>query len=171
MQTPTVLFVQTGRRHILIRCKLLTYFVFACTKVLLSYSQMKDNWIVAKVLTIQITRPIVVLSRTTSAKNDMFSSMFVCLFVSNFAQKLANGYAWNLQGRLAMGVTMTELMNNILLIIYIYLQKLECGPMPNVMVALPNVGDALCSTPQFGWRPLLECRAVTLPRRETRWNL
>ena len=24
---------------------------------------------------------------------------------------------------------------------------------------------------QFGWRPLLECRAVTLPRSETRWNL
>jgi len=23
----------------------------------------------------------------------------------------------------------------------------------------------------FGWRPLLECRAVTLPRRKTRWNL
>jgi len=23
----------------------------------------------------------------------------------------------------------------------------------------------------FGWRPLLECRAVTLPRCETRWNL
>ena len=39
-----------------------------------------------------------------------------------------------------------------------------------VMVALPNIGGALCSTPQFGWRPLLECRAVTLPRRETRWN-
>jgi len=33
-----------------------------------------------------------------------------------------------------------------------------------------NTGGALCSTPQFGWRPLLECRAVTLPRRETRWN-
>jgi len=27
---------------------------------------------------------------------------------------------------------------------------LECGPMPNVMVALPNIGGALCSTPQFG---------------------
>jgi len=26
--------------------------------------------------------------------------------------------------------------------------KLECGPMPNVMVALPNIGDTLCSTPQ-----------------------
>ena len=25
--------------------------------------------------------------------------------------------------------------------------KLECGPMPNVMAALPNVGGALCSTP------------------------
>jgi len=24
---------------------------------------------------------------------------------------------------------------------------------------------------KFGWRPLLECRAVTLPRRETHWNL
>jgi len=25
---------------------------------------------------------------------------------------------------------------------------LECGPMPNLMVALLNVGGALCSTPQ-----------------------
>jgi len=25
---------------------------------------------------------------------------------------------------------------------------LECGPMLNVMVALPNIGGALCSTPQ-----------------------
>jgi len=43
--------------------------------------------------------------------------------------------------------------------------------MPNVMAALPNIGGALCSMPQFGWRRLLECRAVTLPRRETCWNL
>jgi len=26
--------------------------------------------------------------------------------------------------------------------------ELECGPMPNVMGALPNIGGALCSTPQ-----------------------
>jgi len=26
--------------------------------------------------------------------------------------------------------------------------NLECGPMPNVMAALPNIGGALCSTPQ-----------------------
>jgi len=26
--------------------------------------------------------------------------------------------------------------------------RLECGPMPNVMVALPTVGSPLCSTPQ-----------------------
>ena len=25
-------------------------------------------------------------------------------------------------------------------------RKLECGPMPNVMAALPNIGIALCST-------------------------
>jgi len=28
--------------------------------------------------------------------------------------------------------------------------QLECGPMPNVMVALQNIGGTLCSTPQFG---------------------
>jgi len=39
--------------------------------------------------------------------------------------------------------------------------------MPNVMVALSNIGGALCSTPQsFGCRPLLECRAVTLPKTQ-----
>jgi len=27
-------------------------------------------------------------------------------------------------------------------------RKLECGPMPNVMVAPPNIGGALCSTPR-----------------------
>jgi len=26
--------------------------------------------------------------------------------------------------------------------------KLECGPMPNAMATLPNIGGALCSTPQ-----------------------
>jgi len=26
--------------------------------------------------------------------------------------------------------------------------ELECGPMPNVTAALPNIGGALCSTPQ-----------------------
>jgi len=26
-------------------------------------------------------------------------------------------------------------------------KKLECGPMPNVMAALPNIGGALYSTP------------------------
>jgi len=29
----------------------------------------------------------------------------------------------------------------------------------------------LFNAAKFGWRPILECRAVTLPRCETRWNL
>jgi len=33
-------------------------------------------------------------------------------------------------------------------------QKLQCGPMPNVMTALPNIGGAVCLTSQFGWRRL-----------------
>jgi len=72
-------------------------------------------------------------------------------------------------------------------------KELECGPMPNVMVALPNIGGALCSTPQSladahyqrirGFTTmryinlrftylltylLTTCHAVTLPRRKTR---
>jgi len=43
--------------------------------------------------------------------------------------------------------------------------------MPNVMVALPNIGGSLCSTPQSLADALTRCRTVTLPRRETRWNL
>jgi len=49
--------------------------------------------------------------------------------------------------------------------------------MPNVMAALPNTGGALSSTPQSldEWltpsTTVSTCRAVTLPRRESRWNL
>jgi len=28
------------------------------------------------------------------------------------------------------------------------MSELECGPIPNVKAALPNIGGALCSTPQ-----------------------
>jgi len=40
--------------------------------------------------------------------------------------------------------------------------KLECWPMHNVMVALPNIGGDLCSTPQS------LADAHYLPRRESR---
>jgi len=40
--------------------------------------------------------------------------------------------------------------------------------MPNVMAALLNIGGALCSTPQNLADGHLECRAVMLPRCETR---
>ena len=40
--------------------------------------------------------------------------------------------------------------------------------MPNVMATLPNIGGALCSTPQsLTDAQLPERRAVALPRRET----
>ena len=45
--------------------------------------------------------------------------------------------------------------------------------MPDVMVALPNIGGALYSTPQSlaDAHSTSGCRAVTLPRCETSWNL
>jgi len=39
------------------------------------------------------------------------------------------------------------LLFTVMCILEIYAQ-LECGQMPNLMVALPNIGGALCSTPQ-----------------------
>jgi len=57
-------------------------------------------------------------------------------------------------------MVMSELMGMlilcILLVVYRSMKctttqnkhKLECGPMPNLMVTLPNMGGALCSTPQ-----------------------
>ena len=41
-----------------------------------------------------------------------------------------------------------EMLENKVNVVTNEISQLECGPVPNVMVALPNVGGALCSTPQ-----------------------
>ena len=45
-------------------------------------------------------------------------------------------------------LTMLYVLIDLLGCVRVKLKKLECGPMPNLMVALPNIGGALCSTPQ-----------------------
>jgi len=40
--------------------------------------------------------------------------------------------------------------------------KLECGPMPNVMAALPNIGGVLLDDARY------RVRAVTLPKTRNR---
>jgi len=47
------------------------------------------------------------------------------------------------------------------------LNQLECGPMPNVMTTLPNIGAALCSMRKVLVMPTTRGRAATLPRRKT----
>ena len=48
--------------------------------------------------------------------------------------------------------------------------KLQCGPMPNVMVVRTQVAPSVQC--RKVWLTLTtRCCAVTLPRRETRWNL
>jgi len=37
--------------------------------------------------------------------------------------------------------------------------------MPNVMVALPNIGGAVLNAAKFGSRPLLECRCSIAANR------
>jgi len=43
--------------------------------------------------------------------------------------------------------------------------------MPNMMADLPNIGRTVFNAAKFCWRPILECHAVTLPRRKSHWNL
>jgi len=48
-------------------------------------------------------------------------------------------------------------------------EKQECGPKPNVMVAMPeHRWRPLFNAAKFGRRSLLDCHAVTLPRRNSR---
>ena len=49
-------------------------------------------------------------------------------------------YLWSMELKLTSAATQLLNWQNKI--------KLECGPMPNLMVALPNIGGALCSTPQ-----------------------
>jgi len=47
-------------------------------------------------------------------------------------------------------------------------RELECGPMPNLTVALPIIGGASIQRRKVWLKPTTRCRAVTLPTRETR---
>jgi len=66
--------------------------------------------------------------------NSAYSCRHVCLKIPYFIASIASSN------------------NYILVFVGLVLKKsrkkLECGPMPNLMVALPNIGGALCSTPQ-----------------------
>ena len=61
-------------------------------------------------------------------------------------------YIWHTKHSTFEKATMTEVTYSVLYLtespILQINFKLECGPMPNVMVALPNIGGTLCSTPQ-----------------------
>jgi len=49
------------------------------------------------------------------------------------------------------------------------MMKLECGPMPNVMVTPQHIGGALCSMPQsFADAHYWSAMQLMLPRSETR---
>jgi len=50
--------------------------------------------------------------------------------------------------RRADSVTCIRLIDNTVDTDFLKHRQLECGPMPSVMAALPNIGGALCSTPQ-----------------------
>ena len=61
---------------------------------------------------------------------------------------------------------------------FYYIQQYECVQITRMWANAQRDGRPaeyrwrpLFNAAKFGWHPLLECRAVTLPRRESRWNL
>ena len=69
-----------------------------------------------------------------SAKQQVLDSYFKFMFVRHPLERLVSAH------RDKFIDTTCVLLTFILI--------LECGPMPNVMAALPNIGGTLCSTPQ-----------------------
>ena len=89
----------------------------------------------------------------------------VCVFVPQTRYKTAH-FIYLRQGGYAIIVVCLSVSNFVQKLL-----KLECGPMPNVMLPCRTKWRPLFNAAKFGWRSLLDCRAVTLPRRETGWNL
>jgi len=73
--------------------------------------------------------------------------LLIAYFIGNISAKnikirshVSKGYSKPKVGRcLRHGVLLADRWMKI---------KLECEPMPSLMVAMPNIGGALCSTPQ-----------------------
>ena len=42
--------------------------------------------------------------------------------------------------------TFGDVMGNIIVACFLLTHSVQCGPMPNVMAALPNISSAICST-------------------------
>jgi len=55
--------------------------------------------------------------------------------------------------------------------IYQYRHKLEMWPLPNVMAALPNIGGALCSTPQSLADAFVSDIAIFVLKRDVKLQL
>ena len=75
---------------------------------------------------------------------SLLSSFFFFISSPNLSRRILDVYTWcglsaNLRCR--SETCCTRLAENAR-------RNLECGPMPNLMVALPNIGGAFCSTPQ-----------------------
>ena len=109
------------------------------------------------------------------------ASFFIPYFCQQMGNKVATqNYAWDMTS-LASGFTV-HVSSTLLLCNIIF-----CSNINGVLTAAKLWVTRMWSNAQrdghpaeyrwrplfnaakFGWRPLLECRAVTLPRRQTRW--
>jgi len=64
-------------------------------------------------------------------------------------RKLSLSYSWvRLNPQTTQNTPAHDIKNCFSFLLMQSDNELECGPMPNLMAALPNIGGALCSTPQ-----------------------
>ena len=94
-------------------------------------------------------------SDVTSEKNAGWTIYRFCRLISATFNMMFRCQNVNTRATSYLNVSHTSLQRSVFLcdqllkLVFFKIKNiLECGPMPNVMAALPNIGGALCSTPQ-----------------------
>jgi len=81
---------QLNAIHMFVRC-------------MLNVEKLMCFWFLEEMITAAVRCDIICINSINTFTQEDYVIIVFCLFVSNFVQKLLNRFAWNFQGRLAMG--------------------------------------------------------------------
>ena len=113
----------------------------------LSRSCAKRGAVVVAFLSVRSSHASIMLRRRLDVKYVwIFTGAQTAQRSYNYLTPMRNGYLWECSSYVALNGRFTCVCRSCNFTETIMI--LECGPMPNLMVALPNIGGALCSTPQ-----------------------
>ena len=114
------------------------YSITACDNYCTFKSKLKTH-----LFTTQLTTQRLCLVLSTNLALYKFLFVLYCIVIA-FRPISAAARSWSYDNR----IYLSYLCSDFVLMNLHSIHNQKCGPMPNVMVALPNVGGALYSVPQ-----------------------